>query len=96
MSTDEVCGLSCNVDDMTAEEMGFAMEQLLHGGALEVYTTPIGMKKFFRTFVDESVRNFPTFCFSAGKIGYQVETSPQDLARIIRFDTADLTAEEEA
>ncbi len=45
MSTDEVCGLSCNVDDMTAEEMGFAMEQLLHGGALEVYTTPIGMKK---------------------------------------------------
>ena len=63
----------------------------IHGGC-----SPVGMKKFFRTFVDESVRKFPTFCFSAGKIGYQVETSPQDLARIIRFDTADLTAEEEA
>lgn len=37
--------LSCNVDDMTAEEIGFAMERLFEGGALEVYTIPIGMKK---------------------------------------------------
>ncbi len=43
--TDTVLELSCNVDDMTAEEIGFAMEQLLAGGALEVYTIPIGMKK---------------------------------------------------
>lgn len=37
--------LSCNVDDMTAEEIGFAMERLFEGGALDVYTMPIGMKK---------------------------------------------------
>ena len=37
--------LSCNVDDMTAEEMGFAMEQLLESGAREVYTIAAGMKK---------------------------------------------------
>ena len=37
--------LSCNVDDMTAEELSFAMERLFAGGALEVYTVPIGMKK---------------------------------------------------
>ena len=37
--------LSCNVDDMTAEAIGFAMERLFEGGALEVYTIPIGMKK---------------------------------------------------
>ena len=37
--------LSCNVDDMTAEEIGFAMERLFAGGALEVYTGPVGMKK---------------------------------------------------
>ncbi len=43
--TDEVTELSCNVDDMTAEAVGFAMERLLEGGALEVYTVPIGMKK---------------------------------------------------
>ena len=37
--------LSCNVDDMTAEAVGFAMETLFDGGALDVYTVPIGMKK---------------------------------------------------
>ena len=37
--------LACNLDDMTPEELGFAMEQLLAGGALDVWTTPIGMKK---------------------------------------------------
>ena len=42
---DKVVELSCNLDDMTAEEIGFAMERLLEGGALEVYTLPIGMKK---------------------------------------------------
>lgn len=37
--------LSCNVDDMTAEEIGFAAERLFEGGAHEVYTVPVGMKK---------------------------------------------------
>ena len=43
--TDVVSELSCNVDDMTAEEVSFAMERLFEGGAKEVYTVPIGMKK---------------------------------------------------
>lgn len=43
--TDIVSELSCNVDDMTAEEVGFAMERLFEGGAFEVYTVPVGMKK---------------------------------------------------
>lgn len=42
---DEIYELSCNVDDMTGEAIGFAMERLLEAGALEVYTTAIGMKK---------------------------------------------------
>lgn len=41
----EIAELSCNVDDMTGEELGFAMERLFEGGALDVYTVPIGMKK---------------------------------------------------
>lgn len=44
-SRDMVYELSCNVDDMTAEEIGFATEMLMAEGALEVYTIPIGMKK---------------------------------------------------
>ncbi len=43
--TDIVIELSCNVDDMTAEEISFAAERLFEGGALDVYTIPIGMKK---------------------------------------------------
>ena len=43
--TDTVLELSYNVDDMTAEEISFATERLFDGGALEVYTIPIGMKK---------------------------------------------------
>ena len=43
--TDRIFELSCNLDDMTGEDIGFAMERLLEGGALDVYTIPIGMKK---------------------------------------------------
>ena len=42
---DSVLQLECNVDDMTAEELGFAMETILAAGALEVYTVAAGMKK---------------------------------------------------
>ncbi len=44
-SQDAVVELSCNVDDMTAEQIGFAMESLFEAGARDVYTSPIGMKK---------------------------------------------------
>ena len=42
---DGVWELKCNVDDMTGEQMGFAMEVLMAQGALDVFTMPIGMKK---------------------------------------------------
>jgi len=37
--------LSCNVDDMTGEAIGFALETFMAKGALDAYTIPIGMKK---------------------------------------------------
>ncbi len=43
--TDQVLELCCNLDDITAEELAFAIERLFEAGALDVYTTPIGMKK---------------------------------------------------
>lgn len=42
---DSVAELCCNLDDMTPEGIGFAMEKLLEAGALDVYTLPAGMKK---------------------------------------------------
>ena len=43
--TDSILELSCNVDDMTGEQMGFALERFWEAGALDAYTIPIGMKK---------------------------------------------------
>lgn len=43
--TEEIYELSCNVDDMTGEEAGHAMEKLFELGALDVYIVPIQMKK---------------------------------------------------
>ena len=43
--TEQILELSCNLDDMTGEAMGFAMEVILEAGALDVFTTASGMKK---------------------------------------------------
>ena len=58
----------------------------VHGGC-----SPIGMKKFFRTTIDKSAEEFETIMFSGGKIGYQVEVSPEDLNKVIRYEFADIT-----
>ena len=42
---DKVIEFKFNVDDMTGEEIGYATGVLMEEGALDVYTTPIGMKK---------------------------------------------------
>ena len=42
---DEVAELKANLDDMTGEELGYAMERLLEAGALDVSYTSIQMKK---------------------------------------------------
>lgn len=57
----------------------------IHGGC-----SPIGMKKFFKTVIDLSAQNFDMIIFSAGKIGYQVEVSLDDLKKIIDFELCDI------
>ena len=42
---DKILSISCNLDDMTGEDISFAAETLLNAGALDVYTIPIQMKK---------------------------------------------------
>ena len=58
----------------------------VHGGC-----SPIGMKKRFPTFVDETAQLFDTIHFSGGKVGCQIRMNPDDLARLVPFQYADLT-----
>ncbi|MCK5271594.1 MAG: nickel pincer cofactor biosynthesis protein LarC [Sedimentisphaerales bacterium] len=44
-NVDEVCVLEANIDDATAELIGYVSEKLLEAGALDVYCTAIVMKK---------------------------------------------------
>lgn len=58
----------------------------IHGGC-----SPIGMKKMFPTVVDETVILFEDIFFSGGKVGYQVNCSPEDLKKLVDYTVADLT-----
>ncbi len=53
--------------------------------------SPIGMKKEYKTVIDETAILFDTICISAGKIGYQVELNPEDLARLVNAEFVDIT-----
>ena len=54
--------------------------------------SPIGMKKAYRTVIDQSCEQLETMIFSGGKIGFQIELAPQALISLISASTAKLTA----
>lgn len=74
-----------SVEMVKAKEL-LPLTGYVHGGC-----SPIGMKKTFVTVVDESAKELPSFLFSAGKIGKQVEVSPSELGKALRFSYADIT-----
>ena len=57
----------------------------IHGGC-----SPIGMKKLFQTFLNDTAENFSTIFVSGGKIGYQLELSPEDLGKAVPLTFQDL------
>lgn len=57
----------------------------IHGGC-----SPIGMKKTFRTVINETAKDFDTIIFSGGRIGSQVELSLDELKKVLRFDLCDI------
>ena len=73
-----------NIEMIRAKEL-LPLTGYIHGGC-----SPIGMKKQFRTFLHETAILYDRIFFSAGKIGYQVEVSPEDLMKMIPCATADL------
>ena len=62
----------------------------VHGGC-----SPIGMKKRFRTVIDASAANFDTILFSGGKIGMQVQTSLEELKKVLTFELHDICTDKE-
>ena len=59
----------------------------VHGGC-----SPIGMKKRYKTFADETIMLFDTVMCSGGRVGLQMELSPDDLISLADITVADLTA----
>lgn len=58
----------------------------VHGGC-----SPIGMKKPFPTYIDETAELYESIFFSGGRIGCQLEMALEDLRAIVPVETADLT-----
>ena len=63
----------------------FDLTGYVHGGC-----SPLGMKKFFKTFIDETCILFDTILFSGVRIGTQIEMSFDDLASVIDISPVDL------
>ncbi|MCJ0544530.1 Cys-tRNA(Pro) deacylase [Enterococcus cecorum] len=83
-----------------AKESGNKKVEMLHLKDLENLTgyirggcSPVGMKKLFPTYFDQSALNFATIMVSAGKRGLQMELSPNDLASLVRGKFVDLILE---
>ena len=74
-------------------EMVHVKELLGLTGYVRGGCSPVGMKKQFRTVFAAQALEQETILVSAGKIGYQVEVTPQALIALVRATTAELTIE---
>ena len=62
-----------------------ALTGYVHGGC-----SPIGMKKFFKTTIDQSALDVDRIFFSGGRIGFQIETTLDELKKAIVFQLKDV------
>ena len=58
----------------------------VHGGC-----SPVGMKKVFPTFIHKTAEGLGRMFVSAGKVGYQIELKPEDLAKAVKIKYAEPT-----
>ena len=72
--------------EMIPQKMLLPNTGYVHGGC-----SPIGMKKLYPTYIDETAQLFDTICVSAGKIGVQIEIGPDDLCCLTKAQYAPLT-----
>lgn len=74
--------------EMIAQRELLPLTGYIHGGC-----SPIGMKKQFKTTIDETAEQFEEIMFSAGRVGFQVTVRLDDLKRVINLGAADLKKE---
>ncbi|HIZ54091.1 Cys-tRNA(Pro) deacylase [Enterococcus eurekensis] len=74
-----------------AKASGNKRVEMLNLSELEVTTgyirggcSPVGMKKLFPTFLDNSASDFKTIIVSAGRRGLQMEVAPLDLVKVTK------------
>ena len=72
--------------EMIPQKLLFPLTGYIHGGC-----SPIGMKKLFPTFIDETAILFDKICVSGGRIGTNLGLDPEELAAFINAQFVDLT-----
>ena len=67
------------------------MKDLLNiTGYIKGGCSPVGMKKLFQTFFHKDIINLHSITVSGGKVGMQIELSPNDLINVTKAHTGDL------
>ncbi|MEG0294714.1 Cys-tRNA(Pro) deacylase [Enterococcus sp.] len=81
-----------------AKVSGNKRVEMLPLNALEITTgyirggcSPVGMKKQFPTFLEESATLFETVIVSAGRRGLQMELAPSDLVKVTKAHLVSIT-----
>ncbi len=72
--------------DMIPSKTLLPLTGYIHGGC-----SPVGMKKLFPTFLDETAILFEFICVSGGKVGLNLGLDPEALASFVHAEFADLT-----
>lgn len=72
--------------EMLKQKDLFGLTGYVHGGC-----SPLGMKKIFTTVIDISAKDQPIIIFSAGKIGYQIETTLVNLSKVLKYSLSQIT-----
>ncbi len=75
-------------------EMLHVKDLLEHTGYIRGGCSPIGMKKHYPTYIDKSVLDWESITVSAGQRGVMVLVKPEDIIRVARMTTADITKSE--
>ena len=80
-----------------AKAAGEKKVEMIHVKDITKYTgyirggcSPVGMKKLYKTFIQEQAKELENICVSGGKKGIQVKLTPEDLIKVINGSFVDI------